>query len=183
MKITAIKLYNRTRTEAVAAYQDWGMNCGPAALAAILDKPFNHVREAVESVGFAEKKYMSPTMMRKAIRLVGGEIVGEQNPLALKNANSNKVTFPLCGLARIQWCGPWTDNVGRVKWAYKHTHWVAACRLLGDLKGDLVIFDVNGGARLYDDWKVRVVPTILAECVPRNNGEWYLTHSWEIEVV
>jgi hypothetical protein len=53
-----------TQNDAVAAFNAWHCNCGPAALAASLGLTLDQVKPAVMSVGFADKHYVNPTMMR-----------------------------------------------------------------------------------------------------------------------
>lgn len=151
------------------AFESWGCNCGPAALAAVLQVSLDDVRSAVQSVGFDQKRYTSPSMMERAVFTAGGKITR-------RNLVTDQRRFPLRGLARIQWTGPWTAPGSNPKWAYRHTHWVAS-RRAGD---QTAIFDINGGIMLLSDWEADIVPEILKQCVPRNDGGWYVTHSWEV---
>ena len=87
-------------------------------------------------------------------------------------------------MVRIQFCGPWTESGANPKWAYRQTHWVAAFRTvleegqkIGVAKG---VFDVNAGVQWLDDWKRLTVPK-LAASYKRANGEWFVTHSWEVD--
>lgn len=165
--------YSFTADEARLAHDSWGCNCGPAALAMILGITLDQVRTAVDRVGFAERRYMNPTMMQKAIGIAGGRLIGIGNRIDREPAELN---FPTCGLARIQWTGPWTAEGANLKWRYRQTHWVASwCSPTG-----LTVFDVNGGVRSFYDWEETIVPAILEACVPRADGGWYVTHSWEV---
>ena len=159
------------RDDSQAAADEWHCNCGPAALAAILGKGPNDVRQACESVGFEAKRYMSPTMMKSAIPLAGGRIKRER---AIRR-DSGRLMFPELGLARIQFTGPWTKEGSNPKWAYRQTHWVASWRQGRDCS----IFDINGGVRSYADWVEEIVTLIIAN-IERADGGWYVTHSWEI---
>ena len=162
---------NFGRDDARAASDEWGCNCGPSALAAILGKRPDDVREACESVGFADKRYMSPTMMRRAISLAGGKLHWER-PV---RRDSGQLMFPEIGLARIQFTGPWTAEGANPKWAYRQTHWVASWRHSHACE----IFDINGGVRDYVDWVCDILP-LITESIKRADGGWYVTHSWEI---
>lgn len=164
------------------AFVDWGCNCGPAALAAVLGLHLRDVRAACESAGFATRRYMSPTMMKTALaelgvkwhaRKIGGIV--------------DVIDMPRRGLVRVQWEGPWTQPGANPKWAYRHTHWVACWRqqaftaagaVLAIL--DPVIFDVNGGLMQLERWEEEIVPLITAS-IPRADGVWSVTHSWEVE--
>lgn len=152
---------------AQAAAESWGCNCGPSALAAILGKTLDDVRHACEAAGFAERRYMSPTMMAKAVPLAGGRIVSR---------NEGHHNFARHGLNRIQWTGPWTAPGANPKWAYRQTHWVASW----DCVEATIIFDINGGLLVRDEWEARIVPEILKECVPRNDGGWFVANKWEV---
>lgn len=54
-----------TQDEFYAAYEEWGCNCGPSALAFILQQPLDYIRDKIPD--FEKKKFTSPTMMRQAI--------------------------------------------------------------------------------------------------------------------
>lgn len=162
--------------EANLAHREWGCNCGPGALAAVLEISLDQVRPAVEAIGFAAKRYVSPTMMRQAIPLAGGRII-RRNVVGVRSQRS----FPQNGLARIQWTGPWTAAGANPRWAYRQTHWVATWRIGGGLGGWTLIFDINAGLQRLTDWEKQTVPRILTECVPRNDGGWFVTDSWEVQ--
>lgn len=154
------------------AYDEWRCNCGPAALAAILGKTLDEVRPACEQVGFASKRYMSPTMMQDAIPLAGGRIAERLRLPLDKRIACDTDYLPKHGLARIQWGGPWTAKGANPRWAYGATHWIAAF--------DGVVFDVNGGFMPFEYWEQTIVPAIVAS-IKRADGEWWITHSWEVE--
>jgi hypothetical protein len=115
------------------------------------------------------KHYVNPTMMAQAIKHAGGVIVSK--PQGFFNR------FPINGLARIQWTGPWTAEGANPKWRYRQTHWVASWLL----DGWVCIFDVNAGLIAQKDWESTTVPWIVKNCVPRADGGWYITHAWEVQ--
>jgi hypothetical protein len=128
-----------TQADALAAYQSWRCTCGPAALAAALGLTLDAVRPACEAAGFGGKvTWMSPTMMAAAVANAGGAIT-RRHPMEARSR-----LFPGAGLARIQFGGPWCEPGANPKWAYWHTHWVAAWRG-GVGHGRTTVFDVNGG--------------------------------------
>ena len=123
-------------------------------------------------------------MMRVAIHWACGRIEHEHK--CDPQAPILALEFPKHGLARIQWEGPWTKPGANPKWAYRQTHWVASWRQDGETLADKilaaidpVIFDVNGGLMLFEQWEQQIVPAIVAN-IPRADGGWHLTHSWEI---
>jgi hypothetical protein len=174
-----------SQADADRAYTDWGCNCGPAALAAILDLSLDAVRPAVESAGFSDRRYMSPTMMKAALRYL--RVCWSERQIT--PADIGGLAFPNRGLARIQWEGPWTAPGANPKWAYRQTHWVASWK---SAAGDAtvadkvwsqlspVIFDINGGLMEFNRWEEEIVPLITSS-IPRADGDWHVTHCWEIE--
>lgn len=169
--------------DAAEANREWGCNCGPAALAAVLGKTLNDVRTAVELAGFAGKRYMSPTMMRRALAALGVE--PKENDVS-GPAYFQTAHWPDHGLVRVQWEGLWTREGANPKWAYRHTHWIAVFRqkpldVAGALLAvlDPVVFDINGGLMLFEEWKETIVPAIT-RTIPRADGDWNTTHSWGI---
>jgi len=171
-----------TRDEADAAHAQWGCNCGPAALAAVLGVSLDTVRRATDAVGFGTRRYMSPTMMQQAIAKAGATYTANR----IAGVLLQSMHFPRRGLARIQWEGPWTKPGANPKWAYHYTHWVASWVRDGVTKWDKaaaildpVVFDINGGLMLLSEWESEVVPAITAS-IPRADGEWNVTHSWEL---
>jgi hypothetical protein len=173
-----------TQNECEAAYAEWRCNCGPAALAAVLGLPLHRVRPAVEAAGFGRSRpYLSPTMMAAALRNLGARWA-DRRPGAF---DVGGLAFPRRGLARIQWEGPWTADGANPRWAYRHTHWVASWKpkcadALTAMFRELapVLFDVNGGLMELDRWEDEIVP-LITRSIPRADGDWHVTHSWEIE--
>lgn len=103
-----------TISDSDRANTEWGANCGPHALAAILGKTLDEVRPSLgEFPG-----YTNPTRLGAALRHFGVpyELV--------KGMKSNT----LCqGINRVQWEGPWLNPGVPVAAAYYQTHWVAQC--------------------------------------------------------
>lgn len=176
--INTIPSLEFTQEDAERAWREWGMNCGPAALAAIMSFRLNDARRIVETVGFAQKKYMNPTMMMQAVQLSGSVVVNQRRrytkPLLLEEQVEKE--FPEHGLARIQWSGPWTEPGANERWAYSYTHWVASWRM----GGWTLIYDINGGMMNFRDWRANIVPHIIST-IKRADGNFFVTHSWEIE--
>src|SRR5689334_19662643 len=80
-----------TLEEAERAHAEWGCNCGPAALAAIMGISLDQVRPHMGD--FERKGYTNPTLMFAALDSVGAR---------WKN-NGQRCDWPIYGLCRIQW--------------------------------------------------------------------------------
>jgi hypothetical protein len=164
-----------TPAAAELAQEEWGANCGPTALAAIMGLTLGQIRPHMGD--FEEKGYTNPTMMFAALKSVGARYhcLFAQSPSA-------GAPWPYHGLARIQWHGPWMAPEAPPRWRYRHTHWVAVEQV--DARGAIDIFDVNcleNGTGWLDvgDWSLITVPWLLRD-VQRATGGWHITHSIEI---
>lgn len=158
-----------TASDADRAHEDWGCNCGPGAIAAIMGMTLDEVRPYL--VDFEAKRYVSPTTMWQALDRIGRPWRKLREPLP----------WPAHGLVRVQWHGPWMAEGVPIKARYWHTHWVAA-QTINDQVG---IFDINamaaGGWIALANWSQILVPWIIEAGVPRGDGKWSLTHVVEIE--
>jgi hypothetical protein len=166
-----------TARDADRAYAQWGCNCGPAALAAIAGVTFEAVRP--KFAGFEQRGYVNPTMMYDALRQFGVRWRVAKVGDRAGDATCTFLGWPRFGLARVQWEGPWSAPGANPRWAYRHTHWVAAAAA----KGDVAIFDVNAIERGWlssSDWRVQVASWLM-RAIRRASGTWHLTHAIEIE--
>lgn len=159
-----------TADDAQRAYDAWGSNCGPGALAAIAGLTLEEVRPHLQ--GFDAKRYTNPTMMFGALDSIGRPWSKVATP----------ITWPCWGLVRVQWHGPWMRPGVPMRARYRHTHWVGAC----SSPGTIAVFDINAigngsGWCSLKDWGEILVPWLLKECVPRADGDWTLTHAIEVE--
>lgn len=151
------------------AYHEWGANCGPGALAAIMGMTLDEVRPHMGD--FETKHYTNPSLMNAALRSVGRpwrKIGGE---------------WPAYGLVRIQWEGPWTLPGVPFKARYRYTHWVGAEKTA--TKG-IGIFDINAmnngsGWCALADWASIVAPFLATHHDPRATGGWHITHAIEVD--
>ena len=153
-----------TAADADAAYDEWGCNCGPGALAAIAGLTLDDVRPHMN--GFDGKGYTNPTMMFEALSSVG---VGWMKI---------QPVWPDYGLCRLQWEGPWTEPGVPMRVRYRYTHWVG---VRARSPGDVGIFDINcinngSGWCALADWERVIVPAITAQ-YKRASGKWHITHS------
>lgn len=163
--------YPFTEADAQRCYAEWGANCGPNALAFILQVPLDSVREALP--GFAEKRYTNPTMMRAGLASFGRTVT--LVPCNRKSAKS--IMFaPQPALVRVQWTGPWTAPGAHPKWAYRQTHWIVTYMVE---RQAAMVFDCNGGISGFKNWESLIVP-LLTQSVPRSDGGWYAANIWRL---
>ena len=148
-------------TDVDAAYDAWGANCGPCALAAILGREVEAVRPFLN--GFDKRRYMNPTHMKQSLAAAGCHVT------------TIGMTTPTHGLAFIQWHGPWTEPGKPIAAAYRHTHWIACA------EGQ--IYDVNADALWVPalTW-VKAMPVLIREEVKGASGEWYVRSGLEVQV-
>lgn len=164
-----------TQADAQRASDEWGCNCGPAALAAITGRSLDDIRPLMGD--FETKRYTNPTLMFAALTRTG--------------LNWWKVAAPPThGLVRVQWEGPWTEPGVPMRVRYRHTHWIGLknplhASMLDQIHRDAGVFDVNamnsGGWIAYHDWVETLVPWLLAECEPKANGRFSFTHYIQVE--
>lgn len=165
--MTAIT-YPFTEEDSRAAFDAWGANCGPNALAFALQVPLAKVRLLIPE--FEEKRYTSPTMMKAALANAGASF------RSITPTDKASMFQWDTSLVRVQWCGPWTAPGANPRWAYRQTHWIATYMIERQAP---MVFDCNGGIRGYQSWASEIVPLIL-EHYPRANGEWFPTHIWRL---
>jgi hypothetical protein len=161
-----------TAEDAGRAYDEWTANCGPGAVAAIMDMSLDEVRPFFAAAGFDAKRYTNPTMMNDILRAIGRpwRKIGRE--------------WPRWGLVRVQWEGPWTEPGVPMRVRYRHTHWIGAAQG----KHSRGIFDINmisngTGWASQHDWETLLVPWLLGEVSPGNYGTWHVTHAIEVERV
>jgi hypothetical protein len=163
--------YPFTEEEFRLANVAWGCNCGPSALAFVLQKPLEEARRAIPH--FEERGYTSPSMMKAALQKL--KIAFQSVPCPDTSCSEY---LPLMfgerpALVRIQFTGPWTRPGAHPKAAYRHTHWIVAW---DRARGDWRIFDCNGGIQSAELWEFEILKRHLIP--PRGDGGWYPTHIW-----
>lgn len=162
-----------TAGEVDEAAVEWGCNCGPASIAAVLGMTLNAVRPHMGD--FESKRYTNPSLMWAALRSLSVKFSYRAGDLGRDN-------WPSYGLARIQWEGPRTKPGVPPRVAYRQTHWVGVNAIN---RQNIGIFDVNAVANdtgwvSAQDWVSDIVPWILKHGVPRADGGWHITHAVEI---
>lgn len=151
------------------AYNDWGCNCGPSALAACCRLDLIQAKRAARM--FARKKYMNPADMHAALKAVRMRVTTEHC-----DGGTELDIYPAHGLCLIQWGGPWVSDKYNSRWASCHTHWIAS-KLIEETRW---IFDINQfGWKSIEDWSEKTLPLLLAGDSLRD-GTYWLKHSWEV---
>lgn len=153
-----------------AAYELWGCNCGPAALAACLGLELDAIRSAIGR--FDQLGYINREMMFEAVVKLGfrcrEDLVADQDGVD---------RYPSHGLCLVQFGGPWIDGEKpNPKWASRHTHWIA-CKIVGV---QTWIFDINClGWSTYQRWAEGTMP-FLSKADRYRDGTYFLRNSWEV---
>lgn len=118
-----------TADDADTAWDEWGANCGPGAIAAVCGLSLAELRPHLPY--FEKKGYTNPTLMwwrvldELAASWVGLTRAGEQ--------------WPQLGVVRVQWHRPWMAPGLPARARYSHTHWIACC----DAVRSRAIFDIT----------------------------------------
>ena len=156
-----------TFADAERAYEEWGANCGPGAIAAIAHMTLDELRPHLGD--FERKGYTNPSLMFEILRSLGLRVSMVKPP-----------GWPTYGLVRVQWHGPWMDAGVPIAARYRHTHWVGAARR----NGEIGVFDINcmpsGGWVSLEDWSSVIAPHLIKHYAQKASGEWSLTHSIEV---
>lgn len=132
---------------------EWA-NCGPASLAAILDRSLAETKPLLD--GFETRGYMNITHVTNALKAAG---------VAFK---SRLKTRPTYGLAFIQWGG----HEKKPAFAqYRFTHWIAVA-------GEMV-FDINAPELVsWEEWTS--VISVISKDEKWGNGTFFIRSAIEI---
>lgn len=167
-----------TLADVERAHNEWGCNCGPAALAAITGLTLDEVRPLMGN--FEGNGYTNPTLMFSALNRVGLP----WQRIRTSAPSDAAAHMPWWGLCRVQWQGPWTHTDANPRWAYRHTHWIGAAKRETD--DSIGVFDVNcvheragSGWVSLRDWSTTIAPHLTKD-IPRATGGWHITHSLEV---
>jgi hypothetical protein len=162
-----------TYEDAERAWREWGCNCGPSAIAAMLRLTLDEVRPYLGE--FEQKKYTNPQLMYWILDYL--KAAGHGRAWRLVPASR----WPTWGLVRVQWEGPWTAASAPWRAKCRYTHWIGAATA-GEARG---VWDVNclnntTGWVSFAEWQRVIVPAITDQ-MPKANGLWHPTHVLEIE--
>jgi hypothetical protein len=141
------------------ASDEWGANCGPAALAAITGRTLAQVRPVVEASDFEQRGYMNPTHVKTALSALGLRFTVHGS-------------WVRRGLLFVQWGGPWLKPGVPIGAAYRNTHWIAV--------DGAWVYDVNASHTAHGGWIMRSAwdrPDVglaawIMQHTPRCDGTW-----------
>jgi hypothetical protein len=158
-----------TKEESDLASDNWGFNCGPGALCAMMGLTPNEIRPNLFE--FERKKYTNPKLMKKIIRNCGWDFYQ-----TYRGDHKQSSFYAKYGLARIQWDGPWTAPDVSMRKRQRYTHWIG--------RKQYQVFDINamniGGWLPFEEWENELVPWLVDQVDSRCNGNWWPTHVLEI---
>jgi hypothetical protein len=136
------------------AVQEWNANCGPCALAAILDRSLAETRPLLNE--FDKRGYMNITQVTDALKSA---------EVPFKSRLKNRPTY---GLAFIQWGG---HGAKPAIVQYKFTHWIACA-------GETV-FEVNAPHLVsWQEWQ-KVMPA-FAKSAGWGDGSFFIRSAIEV---
>lgn len=167
----------------IAAADEWGLNCGPAAICAALGLAPADLRPHLQD--FEVRGYSNPTLMRATLASLGvpwrETYRSNDRPSPTSEADAwldpVGVHAPGLALVRIQWDGKWCDPGVPMAARYRNTHWIAT------VDHGNYVYDVNA-VRWTSGWVPRerwvrgLVPWLLDRAVKRNNGRWWPANVW-----
>lgn len=153
-----------TQCEAEHAFEEWGANCGPGALAAIVGLTLAAVRPHLGN--FEQKRYTNPTLMYAAL-----------DSLGVRYEKLQDKSWPSWGLVRVQWEGPWQHWIEKAR----HTHWIGAhtSKAVGRAVFDINCVNNGTGWVGFADWEQLIVPWLTA-AYPEATGGWHIANSVEV---
>lgn len=169
-----------TLDDAQAAADEWGFNCGPAALCAVLGQTPDKIRPHLGD--FERKGYTNPSLMAGILREL--RVPFRRTFESATEPWHGSVQWPDFGLVRVQWSGPWTAKGVPMRARYRATHWIGYKKNPGISHDE--VFDVNamcvGGWLSFGEWGTQLVPWLLKQCQPKADGKWWPTHCWDVSV-
>ena len=170
------------------AYATFGANCGPASLAAILQRSVMSLRPFLGN--FERRGTTTPRHLLAALHAVGLERTAvtlhtRQRQVAGLGHAAPSAWPRLYGLAFVQWTGPWCATGVPVAAAYRRTHWVGTA--LTQEYGQM-LYDINAwgheasqGAWLTRAcWEDRIL-TAITRAIPRADGGYYVRTALEVQ--
>ena len=172
-QISRLPLLGRER-EVEEAYDAWGANCGPLAIAAATDRSLDEVRTALTKGTGRFKGYTNVLDVQAALRWLDVQVVRTWS----KRPASLLTELRGTTIAMIQWGGPWMRDP---RAAARHRHMIALrYGWIGPKLGPHWVADVNVAHIwcLLDAW-AETVPAVL---MPKGgDGTWSVGWACQLE--
>lgn len=146
-------------TDIDEAYEQWGANCGPCSIAAILERSVNDIRPFLGD--FESRRYMNITHLKNALDSAG---------VKYRSIGPN---LPNYGLVFVQWGGHEAKPI-RVQYRFTHT--------IGYKKTDFgsgVVFEVNADEIVTWELWQRVMPQLVQE-EKKGDGSFIIRGALEV---
>lgn len=154
--------------------------CGQTALAAVLERRLDEVRQACP-----DHRWMSAKDMRTALYKLGIRV--HSTPVSRNEDGFVAAAWPTYGLALLQLRGPWERPCVPKVASLEQTHWIGVTPLEGGRHIDqTMIFDVNALAQgLNHGWLPRAIweTHILSHVIRRtrrSTGGWWLRTGFDV---
>lgn len=159
-----------TIDDAQRAGDEWGFNCGPGALCAVLHLTPEELRPMMGD--FERKGYTNPSLMLDVLKRCGAvfrQMYRSDEPGEMPRLQH--------GLIRVQWGGPWTKPGVPMAARYRQTHWIA-------MRDGGEVFDINamccGGWIPFREWHDQLAPWLCRQVVPKWDGRLWATHALDV---
>lgn len=162
--------------EVEAAYDEWGANCGPLAIAAATGRSLAEVRSALSMGSGRFKGYTNVLDVQAALRWLDVKVIRTWSKPPTSLLERDLVNGP--ALFMIQWGGPWMRDP---RAAARHRHLIAfRYGWIGPKLGPRWVADVNipDVWCLLDAWAV-LVPALLQP--DGGDGTWSIGWACQLE--
>lgn len=181
--LTYDQLYHPPDVE--EASQTWKANCGPGALAAVLQRPVMSLRARLP--GFERRGFCNPSHLLRVLDSLDVRIIthnAAQIAHAIETSVQPEQEPSLYGLLFLQWTGPWCNPGVPVAAQYRYTHWVgtASTQDHGQMYYDINAWredDQRGAWVPTSWWEHEILPAITCT-IKRADGGYYVRTALEV---
>ncbi len=162
-------------------WQEWGANCGPSAIAALVGREVKDVRAVVERLANGDKNKRCGRSGWWLGHMHAGHLSDTLCELGLEPRRTNfkpgEGRWPKKGLAMIQTEGPWCHPPSKSTARFRYTHTIAVVDA-GPAIG-ITVYDGNVEAWVKEKWWAEKVMKGLVEGEKRATG-WHVMMTLEV---
>jgi hypothetical protein len=162
-------------------WKEWGANCGPSAIAALVGREVKDVRAAVEHAAGGEKSKKKGRSGRWLGYMHAGHLISVLQAFGLDPKRTNfapkQGRWPRKGLAMIQTEGPWCHPPAKPTARFRYTHTVAVIDAGPPL--GVLVYDGNAEGWAKEEWWAEHVMKKLVKLEKGATG-WHITTTLEI---